>query len=123
MLKFSFFSSVAAKFRATPVLNTHGLKIIDLDELFEASFAAECAWMDEVRHQWRNKAFQARFDERGVSTPRLRQLYEQFKAAEAVYEEANAAGAESLTPPQSEPQPVENTEPAQPASMELTQAA
>jgi hypothetical protein len=123
MLNLSFFSSVAAKFRATPILNTHGVRIIDLDELFEASFAAECAWMDEVRRQWRRKAFQARFDERGVSTPRLRQLYEQFKAAEAVYQEASGAVAEPLTPPQSQPRPVENTEPAQPAPLEMAQAA
>ena len=123
MLTFSLLSGVAAKFRATAILNTHDVRVVDLDALFEASFAAECAWLDEVRRKWRREAFQARYDDRGVSTPLLRLLFEEFKAAEAVYMEAMAAGDEFLPVSQREPKPVENYEPVQPAPIELSTAA
>lgn len=66
----------------------NGVKIVNLEELYQAALDAGVAWNRELRRLWGKEAARIRFDERSISTPRLRQLHDAYRAAEAVYKEA-----------------------------------
>lgn len=63
-----------------------------LHELYYAAVAADQAWQKELQHVFRRRAGNARYDQRGVSTPKLRQLHAAFRAAEDARHAAAMAG-------------------------------
>jgi len=89
--------AIAQGLRVIPVNSTrNGVKIVDLEELYEASLNAGITWSNEFRRLWGKDAGKARFDERAISTPLLRQLYDAYRTAETVYKEALIADRDPL---------------------------
>jgi hypothetical protein len=85
----SVFSVIVQNLRVVPLSYAgNGVKIVNLEELYQATLDAGVAWNRELRRLWSKEAGRARFDERSFSTPRLRQLHEAYRSAEAVYKEA-----------------------------------
>ncbi len=86
------FSVIEQKLRVVPVSHAEtGVKIVKLEELYQATLDAGIAWSRELRRVWHKEAGKARSDERGISTPRLHQLHDAYRAAEAIYKEALTA--------------------------------
>jgi hypothetical protein len=86
MYSHSIFHAIAQTSHAISVNNTGTeVTIVNLDELHQASINAGIAWSNELRRLWGKDAGKARYDERGVSTPRLRQLHDAYRAALAVF--------------------------------------
>jgi hypothetical protein len=95
---------IAQKLRVIPANSTgNGVKIVDLEELYEATLNAGITWSNELRRLWGKDACKARFDERAISTPLLRQLHDAYRTAETVYREALITDRDLL--PQSTIQP------------------
>lgn len=97
MSSHSIFHAIAQMSRAIPVNNTGtGVTIVNIDELHQVSLNAGIEWSNELRRLLGKDAGKARYDERGVSTPRLRQLHDAHRAAQSAFLEAIAAAKEVL---------------------------
>jgi hypothetical protein len=95
MPNISILQALATRLCPTPV-PTCGVRIVNLEELLQASAAAEIEWSNELRRLWAGRADKTRFVERGTSSPRLRKLHEDFRATHDRYMEALAADREPL---------------------------
>lgn len=62
-----------------------------LHELYYAALAADDAWSDELQRVFGKRAGDARYDKRGTSTPRLRELCDAYLAANDARHEATVA--------------------------------
>ena len=61
----------------------------EAENLWRAALAADEAWSAELRRLYGDRAGDARYDERGKSTPTLRDLHERFRAANEAWGEAS----------------------------------
>jgi len=88
-------SALAWKNRAVPVLNP-GVTIVSLEDLYQALLKADMEWDRELRRRWGRYADKARYDMRGVLTPRLKALHDKCSAANQIYLEVLAASDEAV---------------------------
>ncbi len=96
-LSLTILSALAWKNRPVPVY-TRGVTVVSLDDLYKTLLEADMAWDRELRRRWGRYAGKARYDMRGVLTPRLRALHNACSVANQIYLEALAASQEVPQP-------------------------
>lgn len=53
----------------------------EMEHLYRAAMTSDQAWPDAMTRQFGNRADDARYDRRGVSTPEMKALHQNFRAA------------------------------------------
>lgn len=61
---------------------------LEMEQLYYAALAADSAWSAALQRCFGRKAGDARYDKRGVSTPELQQLHQNFRIANDAWLEA-----------------------------------
>jgi hypothetical protein len=61
---------------------------LEMEQMYYAALAADSAWSAALERRFGGRAGNARYDKRGVSTPKLQQLHHNFRVANDAWLEA-----------------------------------